>query len=201
MSLVNGEYRTSFDMDFLVSDASSYGELRSKVKASGMLSLFRPEARALVRSSPERIDQYGIRSQLIFLETEIKFEIVREARIELDTPSQKDEIVGIATLSETDLIAQKLLANSDRHDDPGVFSRDIIDLAFAPINNLLLHPGFHKAEASYGKTIALDVLTATENLMSSARLERAMAVLEIDCSPAILIKRLNDLRSPLLETL
>lgn len=198
MALLNGEYRTSFDVDFLVSDSACYSQLRSQVKHRGILSLFRPEARALIRSSPETVDQYGIRSQIAFLESEIKFEIVREGRIELDTPSAEDEISGVATLSDTDLVTEKLLANSDRHNDPGVFSRDIIDLAFAPIENLLLHPGFRKAEASYGKTIAFDILTAAENLMNSARLERSIAVLEIEASPAQLRKRINALRSPLL---
>ena len=201
MALLNGEYRTSFDVDFLVSDDSCYSELRFQVKAQELLSLFRPEARALVRSSPAKVDQYGIRARLAFLDSEIKFEIVKEGRIELATPSKKDEISGVATLSDTDLIAEKLLANSDRHQDPGVFSRDIIDLAFAPISNLLIHPGFKKAEAAYGKTIALDVLTATENLMNSPRLERAIAVLEIDSSPALLRQRLNNLRAALLEDL
>ena len=62
-------------------------------------------------------------------DTEIKFEIVLEARIELELPGPEDRIEDVATLTPLDMAASKLLANSDRWADDSVFSRDIIDLA------------------------------------------------------------------------
>jgi hypothetical protein len=59
----------------------------------------------------------------------IKFEIILEGRIQLDSPDFQDEICGIATLTLLDMVTSKLLANSDRWRDDAVFSRDLIDLA------------------------------------------------------------------------
>jgi hypothetical protein len=38
-------------------------------------------------------------------------------------------VCGIATLTPLDMLTSKLLANSDRWNDDGVFNRDVIDLA------------------------------------------------------------------------
>lgn len=76
-----------------------------------------------------RADQYGIRTRVRMDGHAIKFEIVREARIELALPGPDDLICGVGALSVLDLAASKLLANSDRQADDGVFSRDVIDLA------------------------------------------------------------------------
>ena len=46
--------------------------------------------------------------------------------------------MGLATATVTDLVAMKLLANSDRWADPTVFSRDIIDLAMIQPNRQVL---------------------------------------------------------------
>jgi hypothetical protein len=106
MAMLHGEYRTSFDLDFLVSDSESFSSLRALVRSEGLISLFDLEHRQLLSSSPARIDQYGIRSSLRFLDTEIKFEIIREGRIEFEIPLETDQILGITTLTETDLIAE-----------------------------------------------------------------------------------------------
>lgn len=62
---------------------------------------------------------------------DIKFEIVREGRIELDTPGLGDMACGITTLPPLDMATSKLLVSSDRWYDDGAFSRDLIDLAKA----------------------------------------------------------------------
>ena len=83
-----------------------------------------------------RIDQYGIRTRLLVGGTPLKFEIIREGRIPLEKPGITDVVMGLATV--TDLVAMKLLANSDRWADPTVFSRDIIDLAMIQPNRQVL---------------------------------------------------------------
>lgn len=196
MALLFGEYRTSFDLDFLVADHEGFSFLRSVVRAEGLLSLFRPETRNLVEVKPARVDQYGIRSSIEFLGQEFKFEIVREARIGFEAMSRAMEVAGVRTLSETDLIAEKLMANSDRYSDQGVFSRDLIDLAFAPVENLRIHPGFDKAESAYGKAVLSDLQASFQFLTANARLERSIAALEIEDSPALVLKRLTLMMEP-----
>jgi predicted nucleotidyltransferase component of viral defense system len=198
MAMLHGEYRTSFDLDFLVSDSESFSSLRALVRSEGLISLFDLEHRQLLSSSPARIDQYGIRSSLRFLDTEIKFEIIREGRIEFEIPLETDQILGITTLTETDLIAEKLMANSDRYQDQGVFSRDIIDLAFAPVGDIRNHRGFSKAESAYGKSIEKDLLAALQYVLAGERLERSMKVLEIEEPPAQVRQRLIALKESLI---
>ncbi|MGE0526815.1 MAG: hypothetical protein AB7P49_07110, partial [Bdellovibrionales bacterium] len=58
--------------------------------------------------TPEiRADQFGIRTMLGIAETEIKFEIVLEGRIDLETPGHKDRICSLATLTALDMAASK----------------------------------------------------------------------------------------------
>lgn len=196
MALMFGEYRTSFDLDFLVADQESFGQLRTLVRTDGLLSLFRKDSRELLEARSARIDQYGIRSSIAFLGQEYKFEIVREARIQFENISFSSDVAGVKALSETDLIAEKLMANSDRYSDPGVFSRDLIDLAFAPVGNLRVHAGFEKAEGAYGKAIEKDFREAFLYLTDNSRLERSIAALEIEDSPALVLKRLNQMMEP-----
>ena len=51
------------------------------------------------------------------------------ARIVLQTPEQQDQVCGGGTLTSLELAPSKLLDNSDRQADAGVFSRDVIDRA------------------------------------------------------------------------
>jgi hypothetical protein len=56
----------------------------------------------------------------------LRFEIVREARISL--AGRPDPSLGVPRLSETDRVAEKLLANADRCQDRATACRDAIDL-------------------------------------------------------------------------
>jgi hypothetical protein len=120
-----GEYRESVDIDFLVSDAAGYRELRQLLTGlEGLAPITRPGAMPLELLREVRADQYGIRTQLNMDGHAIKFEVVREARIALQAAGPQDQLCGVGTLSVLDLAASKFLANSDRQADAGVFSRE-----------------------------------------------------------------------------
>ena len=123
------EYRESEDVDFLCSDPSGYADIRFAAATGGYPALFTPEGlRELQLPREMRIDQYGIRFQLLHRSRPLKVEIIREARIELD-PGVRPPWSPVDCLSLPDCYAEKLLANSDRWADRQVLSRDLIDLA------------------------------------------------------------------------
>lgn len=123
------EYRESHDVDFLCSNAEGYAELRSQASSRGYDSLFQVEARRRFNLPREmRIDQYGIRFPVEVEGRLIKVELIREARIELDSGVRPDWS-PVDCLGISDCFAEKLLANSDRWPDRQVFSRDLIDLS------------------------------------------------------------------------
>ncbi len=118
-----------------------------------------------------------------------------QARIELDSPAPSDEVCGIATLTPLDLAASKLLANSDRWRDDGVFSRDVIDLAMMRPSLGLLRQAVAKAEQAYGDAILRDLAKAVENLHSRAGwLERCMQVMAMDSPKPLVWQRIRALR-------
>lgn len=119
-----GEYRESRDVDFLCSSVEGYRTLRNVVFDHSLKGLFKETVREL---REVRSDQYGVRSVLEVEGVAIKFEIVREGRIELVGGNNMD--LPVQTLSRVDLFAEKLLANTDRFNDEAVTSRDLIDLA------------------------------------------------------------------------
>src|SRR5690606_3760814 len=112
------EYRESVDIDFMVSESDGYRELRQLLRsATSLQPLTHKAAQPVLLEREARIDQYGIRGFLLVRGSRIKFEIVREARIEFDVPTSGDQVGGIHTLTLRDLGASKLLANSDRWRD------------------------------------------------------------------------------------
>ena len=133
-----------------------------------------------------RADQYGIRTMLQGADWPIKFEIILEGRIELAAPSAKDKVCGIATLTPLDMAASKLLANSDRWNDDGVFSRDIIDLAMMNPSLALLRLAVAKAEAAYGQAIRIDLDKAINRLKTRPDLlERCMQAMAMTLPRAV----------------
>ena len=137
---------------------------------------------------------------LLVEDTRIKFEIIREARIEFDVPRRKDAVLGIATLTPVDLAASKLLANSDRWRDDSAFSRDVIDLAMMapPMPTFRLALG--KAEAAYGAAVVEDLQHALNGLNERpGRLQRCMNALAMTLPPALVQQRLRTLRRRLLH--
>lgn len=195
------EYRESVDMDFLVSDRASWRGLRERLTGPEGLQAITRAGHRLNPLREIRADQYGIRTLLAAgadgeAGQPIKFEIVLEARIELDVPGRADCIEGVATLTALDMACSKLLANSDRWADDGVFSRDLIDLAMLEAPRTLLRQALVKAQSAYGEAVTRDLARAIEQLLGrDGRLERCMAALQIELPRALLWQRIGALRS------
>ena len=200
IALRHGEYRESVDIDLMVSDLASYRALRTLVRESGsVLVLFNENTTLISQLREVRADQYGIRTAIGLGQHNIKFEIVLEGRIEFEMPKPTDEVCGVATLSVVDLLASKLLANSDRWADEGVFNRDLIDLA-------MMKPGFDvfakalaKAETAYGQSIQQDLEKAIGKLLDKPDwLEKCMRAMGMsDTAPASLVTAILSLRGVL----
>lgn len=196
IALRYGEYRESLDIDFLVSDVASYANLRQLLTdANGIASIVREDAGPLIQTRNIRSDQYGIRTMLLVENQPVKFEIILEGRIELALPRAGDKICGISTLTPLDLAASKLLANSDRWYDDGVFNRDIIDLAMMNPSLALLRSAIAKAEAIYRQAIRQDLERAINRLQDRGGwLERCMQVMAMEMPKAAVWQQLRKLR-------
>ena len=195
IALKYGEYRESVDIDFLVSDVSHYRSLRQLLTdPQGIAAIVREGVEPLAQAREVRADQYGIRTMLLVADQRIKFEIVLEGRIKLANPGPSDEVCGIATLTALDMAASKLLANSDRWGDDGVFSRDLIDLAMIRPPLSLLRQAVAKAELAYGKSILEDLAKAINRVQTRhGWLERCMQVMTINMPKALLLQRVRAL--------
>jgi len=190
MALVHGEYRESEGIDFLVSSMEGYRELRGRVKDKGIESLF---TRPVSLRREVRTDQYGIRTAFDVDGLPIKFEIVFEGRIALDSSQYGQLICGVPTLTLVDMAAEKLLANSDRWADDSAYSRDLIDLAMLP-DGKIPAVSFDKATRAYGNSIERDLKKAIEYLFSrTGRLYACMERLSIDMPEAVLWKKIKNL--------
>ena len=65
MALRYGEYRESVDIDFLVSDITSYRALRQLLTSTqGVAAITRPGVEPLQPTREVRADQYGLRTAL-----------------------------------------------------------------------------------------------------------------------------------------
>lgn len=196
VALRYGEYRESVDIDFLASDLSSYSNLRHLLTSSqGIAALLRDSPAPFEQARDVRADQYGIRTMLQVGDQLIKFEIILEGRIKLDNPTTDDEICGIATLTKLDMASSKLLANSDRWNEDGVFNRDIIDLAMMSPSLALLRSAVAKAESAYGPAIRRDLGNALDRMQNRRDwLERCMTVMAITLPKALVWQKLRALR-------
>lgn len=193
--LSKDEYRESVDVDFLVSNRQGYLNIRSLLTEKGINAITRP-GMPLSVAREVRADQYGIRTMLVVGGTEIKFEIVLEARISLAATNETEKICGIATLTPLDMAVTKLLANSDRWADDAVHSRDLIDLAMIGLDKKMLASAIEKAETAYGESVQRDLSKAVEVLnQRKGRLEECMDALMIDKIPkAQLWQRIRNLK-------
>ncbi len=146
ISLDLGEYRTSNDVDFICSLGSDYRKLRNAISDRNPRILLKDNSELAI----ERLtaDQYGMRMAIVVDEIPIKTEIIAEARFELDLPRQPSWS-PVECLSITDCFTSKLLANADRHADPSVHSRDLINLAFLRNSQPIPPLAIEKAEAAY----------------------------------------------------
>jgi len=196
IALLQDEYRESVDIDFLVSDLGHYRELRQLLTGSDGIRSIANKDSELVLAREIRADQYGIRAIIHSGDSKIKFEIVLEGRISFENPGPKDQIGSITTLTRLDLVASKLLANSDRWNDRAVFSRDIIDLVMLDPSKDELVNALAKAYTAYGESIHRDLRKAIDSLLSNeGRLEESMRMLQMNLPRAMLWQKLNDLRS------
>ena len=142
-----------------------------------------------------RADQYGIRTMLEVEGFQIKFEIVLEGRITLETPTASDQIAGVTTLTALDMATSKLLANSDRWADDSAFSRDLVDLAMMQPRAALLVQALEKATLAYGNSVERDLNKAIEALQTRAgRLERCMQMMQMTVAKALLWQRIKALK-------
>ena len=194
-----GEYRESVDIDFLVSDLACYRNIRQLLSGkSGINAIVTSGARALIQTREIRMDQYGIRTQVDIDGHSIKFEIVHEARIGLDVPTDADQTCGVTTLSVLDMAASKLLANADRWADESVFNRDLIDLAMMRVKLPLLRAAILKTEVAYGESIQLCLRHAVDKIQhKQGWLERCMQVMAMDAPKALVWQRIRALQKGL----
>ncbi len=137
-----GEYRESKDIDFLCSSRDGYRLLRESVSESSLGPIV---ASVISLAREVRADQYGIRTFLESKTVKLKFEIIREARIELE--AEEIAPLPVACLSRKHCFAEKFLANADRGTDGSTLSRDIVDLAY-------MIEGWPRADAKAGLAIA-----------------------------------------------
>lgn len=189
--LANGEFRESVDIDFLVSDQQSYRQLRQIVRDRGLDAL---ATRDLNLARTPSVDGYGIRTSVLVAGVPIKFEIIHEGRIDLDTPSPDDEICGVRILTRTDQVASKLLANDDRWADTSTFSRDLIDLAMMKPDTAALKAGARKAVDAYGKTVRESLNNAVAYLHERPHiLDDYIRALKIEAPRAVVWQSIRDL--------
>ena len=196
IALMNDEYRESVDIDFLVSDLIAYRALRQLLTGPEGISAITKSGRELVLARDIRTDQYGIRAMLRVGGINIKFEIISEGRIAFDAPKDKDCVGDIVTLSRVDLVASKLLANTDRWSDDSVFSRDVIDLAMMKVNKSELHQAAEKAKVAYGNSVLISLEKAIDRLFTKeGLLDSCITAMKISAPRAVLWQNLEKLKA------
>jgi hypothetical protein len=190
MALRYGEYRESVDIDFLISSVDGYRQLRQALTGLDGIRAITRTGQSLHQIREIRADQYGIRTLLLVGETAIKFEVILEGRIVLESPGLADRICGIATLTPVDLVTSKLLANSDRWRDDSAFSRDLIDLAMMTPSKALLVRAIDKAAAAYGASVETDLMNAIRRLRERpGRLDDCMRAMRMTMTAKPLLSR------------
>ncbi|WP_217575925.1 nucleotidyl transferase AbiEii/AbiGii toxin family protein [Mesorhizobium sp. GbtcB19] len=174
-----GEYRRSLDLDFLCADAGGYRELRTRASELGVRAFFPGPVEA---ARDFQIDQYGLRTVVRLREQPIRFEVVREGRIDLR--GHFDEDLGIPALVPADMFAEKLLANADRCQDRAVAYRDAFDLGMLiKTYGKIPADALDKAQAAYGPDIQRKVIWVVDKLRDKDELRDAAEVLQMD--PAV----------------
>lgn len=149
ISLRCGGFRLSRDVDFLCASRDGYRLLRQRVFDRGAAGLFVSEVN-VVREL--RADRYGIRMAVAIDGEPVKLELVSEGRIDLQ--GHDDDDLPLARLSDTDLVAEKLLANADRFLDDASMNRDAIDLILLEHALGELPPvAWEKARGAYGASV------------------------------------------------
>ena len=196
IALSQEEYRESVDIDFLISDKDCYRELRNLLTDSQGIYAIAKKGAKLILARDIKADQYGIRSVIQSGDVRVKFEIVLEGRITFENPGSQNQIEGITTLTKLDLLASKLLANSDRWNDEAVFSRDLIDFVMLNPKAIELEKALEKSYDAYGNSVHKDLQKAIDDLLSrEGKLEKSIKNLQIYLPKALLWQKLKDLRA------
>ena len=171
-----GEYRRSLDLDFLCADAGGYRELRTQASELGVRAFF-PESVDAIRDF--QIDQYGLRTVVRLKGQPIRFEVVREGRIDLR--GHFDEDLGVPALVPADMFAEKLLANADRCQDRAVAYRDAFDLGMlVKAYGQMPTKALDKAQAAYGSDIERKIAWVVAKLRDQSELRDAAEALQMD---------------------
>lgn len=156
-----GEYRESRDVDFLCASREGYRALRETVSER---SLGAVTAKPLALAREVRADQYGIRTWVDRGGLKLKFEILRESRIDL--AGSRVARIPVDCLDPAHAFAEKLLANADRGLDASTLSRDAVDLAFMiegwPAE--AASAGLGLARAAYGREVDRKLVAAVARL-------------------------------------
>ena len=174
--LLLDEYRESVDVDLLCASHEGYRTLRNAVNENSLGPLL---TQALPLARAVRSDRYGIRTFLMVDDVPIKFEIVREDRIPLQ--AQTHPGIPILTLSQVDMFAEKLLANTDRWADRSTTSRDIIDLAMMVHHWGPITPSaWLQVEDAYGASARRAFAKAQELLADEAYLAECLRKMSMD---------------------
>jgi len=171
-----GEYRLSRDVDFLCADADGYREMRTRAVSQGVRGFFAAE---IQERRAFKVDQYGIRGIVSAGDIDIKVEIIRKGRIDLD--GQPDSALGVPRLILADRVAEKLLANADRCQDRSTAYRDAVDLGMLALHRGPFPPiALAKAERAYGDDVGRKLVWVLERLSHPDERNRAASVLGMD---------------------
>lgn len=172
------EYRESVDVDLMCASAEGYRILRNIAYDQGLAGFFTTNPKQL---RDLKADRYGIRTFIEVDDTPIKFEIIREDRIPLS--GEMNPLWGIPALRQTDMYAEKLLANTDRFADTSTASRDIIDLAimiqrWGPVPEI----AWKKVISAYGESAENAFNRAREMITRPEHLAACLKKLQMDDS-------------------
>ena len=191
LALALGEYRESRDIGFLCSRRSGVRALRETASNRSLGAVLRKPLE-LVRDV--RMDRDGIRTFLLVNGTRLKFEIVFEARIDLD--GELDANLGVPVLRPERAVAEKLLANADRGLDESTLARDLIDLAFAAVafGRPTFDAGLTLAEGAYGDAVRRYLTASLDAFKNRARAAHCIKSLAVD-DTTTLRKGLRTLRA------
>jgi Nucleotidyl transferase AbiEii toxin, Type IV TA system len=183
IALMLGEYRESRDIDFLCASRPGFRRLRETVTETSLGKILR---RPLELAREVRADRDGIRTFIAIDNLRIKFEIVLEARIDLQGANTR--FLGVPVLTLECAIAEKLLANTDRGLDESTKSRDLIDLAFlaAHYGAEPFGPGIQLAETVYGNAVRRQLdLSLVKTTADPRYLSNCARALGIDDLPTL----------------
>lgn len=170
LAMTLGEYRESRDIDFLCSSRDGFRLLRETVTDRSLGAIFR---QSVDLAREVRADRDGIRTFLKVGDLPVKFEIILEARIDLE--GAIDKTLGVPTLRRECAIAEKFLANADRGLDESTLSRDLVDLSFvaAHAGRPALEKGMEIAEQAYGTAIRRSLRSSLDRFKSNRSLANA----------------------------